>query len=303
MKKPAPYPIKSISELHHLFELPKPDHPLISVIDFELLKFNTSEVWKNFYYDFYCVACKKGASGKFKYGQREYDFDEGVMSFTKPGQLFSVTNISDDPATGYMLVFNPDLIRHYELGKKISNYGFFSYATAEALHLSEKEEAVILGHLHQMQNELKTNIDQYSQDVIVSHVGLLLNYSTRFYNRQFLTRSAVNTDLLTQIEQLLNKYISKESAVSGLPTVHYLSNELNISPSYLSDMLRNTTGQSAQKYIQRLIIDKAKDLLSTSTMSIKEIAYELGFEYPQSFSKMFKKKTNTTPLKYRALYK
>lgn len=302
MKKATPYKINSISELHRLFSLRKPDHPLISVIDFELLKFGDSEIWKSFYYDFYCVACKKGSSGKFKYGQRNYDFDEGIMSFTKPGQLFSVTNVSDDPVSGFMLVFKPELIRHSGLGKVIGSYNFFSYSTAEALHLSEKEDEIIMSLLQQMQNELKNNIDQYSQDLIVSQIELLLNYAKRFHNRQFLTRNAENNDLLTTIEQLLTDYLNNKSAVSGLPTVQHISNELNMSPDYLSDMLRNLTGQNAQTYIHAFVIDKAKELLSTTNLSVSEIAYQLGFEYSQSFNKLFKKKTNKTALQYRASF-
>ena len=302
LKKAAPYRIESISELHRLFGLPKPDHPLVSVINFELLKFGDSEIWKNFYYDFYCVACKKGSSGKFKYGQRDYDFEEGIMSFTKPGQIFSVTDVTDDPVSGYMLVFKPDLIRHYGLGKVITNYGFFSYSRAEALHLSEKEDEIIMSLLRQMQDELKNNIDGYSQGLVVSHIELLLNYADRFHNRQFLTRSAVNNDLLTEIESLLTDYLNSESALSGLPTVQFLSEKLNVSPNYLSDMLRGLTGQNAQTYIQKFVIDKAKDLLSTTNLSVKEIAYDLGFEHPQSFSTMFRKKTQQTPLQYRASY-
>ncbi len=302
MKKADPYRIESISELHRLFDLQKPDHPLVSVINFELLKFGDSEIWKSFYYDFYCVACKKGSSGKFKYGQRDYDFDEGIMSFTKPGQIFSVTDVTDEPVSGYMLIFKPNLIRHYGLGKVIGNYGFFSYSTAEALHLSEKEDKIIMSLLHQMQDELKNNIDDYSQGLVVSHIELLLNYANRFYNRQFLTRSAVNNDLLTEIESLLTDYLNSESALSGLPTVQFLSENLNFSPNYLSDMLRNLTGQNAQTYIQRFVIDKAKDLLSTTNLSVKEIAYTLGFEHPQSFSTMFKKKTQKSPLQYRTSF-
>ncbi|QNL47773.1 helix-turn-helix transcriptional regulator [Olivibacter sp. SDN3] len=302
MKKATPYKINSISELHRLFGLKKPDHPLISVIDFELLKFGDSEIWKSFYYDFYCVACKKGSSGKFKYGQRNYDFDEGIMGFTKPGQLFSVTNVSDDPVSGFMLVFKPELIRHYRLGKVIGSYNFFSYSTAEALHLSEKEDEIMISLFRQMQNELKNNIDQYSQDLIVSHIELLLNYAKRFHNRQFLTRNTENNDLLTKIEQLVTDYLNNKSAVSGLPTVQHISNELHMSPDYLSDMLRNLTGQNAQTYIHGFVIDKAKELLSTTNFSVSEIAYQLGFEYSQSFSKLFKKKTNKTALQYRASF-
>lgn len=302
MKKATPYKINSISELHRLFSLRKPNHPLISVIDFELLKFGDSEIWKSFYYDFYCVACKKGSSGKLKYGQRNYDFDEGIMSFTKPGQLFSVTNVSDDPVSGFMLVFKPELIRHSGLGKVIGGYNFFSYSTAEALHLSEKEDEIIMSLLQQMQNELKNNIDQYSQDLIVSQIELLLNYAKRFHYRQFLTRNAENNDLLTTIEQLLTDYLNNKSAISGLPTVQLVSNELHMSPDYLSDMLRSLTGQNAQTYIHGFVIDKAKELLSTTNFSVSEIAYQLGFEYSQSFSKLFKKKTNKTALQYRASF-
>lgn len=302
MKKATPYRINSISELHRLFGLKKPDHPLISVIDFELLKFDDSEIWKSFYYDFYCIACKKGSSGKFRYGQRNYDFDEGIMGFTKPGQLFSVTNVSDNPVSGYMLVFKPELIRHHTLGKVIGSYNFFSYSTAEALHLSEKEDEIIISLLKQMQDELKNNIDQFSQELIVSQIELLLNYAKRFHNRQFLTRNSENNDLLTEIEELLTDYLDNKSAVSGLPTVQHISNELNMSPDYLSDMLRNLTGQNAQTYIHGFVIDKAKELLSTTNFSVSEIAYQLGFEYSQSFSKLFKKKTNKTALQYRASF-
>ena len=302
MKKAAPYRIDSISELHRLFGLPKPDHPLISVIDFELLKFGNSEIWNSFFYDFYCVACKKGYSGKFKYGQGHYDFDEGVMSFTKPGQIFSVTEVSDDPVSGCMLVFKPDLIRHYELGKVIGNYGFFSYSTAEALHLSEKEDKIIMTLLHQMQDELKNNIDHYSQDLIVSHLDLLLHYAKRFHNRQFLTRSAVNNDLVAKLEELLDNYLRRDATHPGLPTVNMFAEKLHVSPNYLSDLLKNSTGKNAQTHIQEFVIDRAKELLSTTNLSVKEIAYDLGFEYPQSFSTMFKKRTQQTPLQYRAMF-
>jgi AraC-like DNA-binding protein len=302
MKKAAPYRIQSISELHNLFSLPKPDHPLISVIDFELLKFDNNKIWNSFFYDFYCVACKKGASGKFRYGQGYYDFDEGVMSFTKPGQIFSVNNPTDDPVSGYMLVFKPNLIRHYELGKVIGNYGFFYYSTSEALHLSEKEDKVITSLMHQMQDELKNNIDNYSQDLIVSHIDLLLNYARRFHNRQFLTRRAANNDLVAKIEELIYIYLKSDATLLGLPTVNFFAEKLNLTPNYLSDVLKNITGKNAQTYIQESLIDRAKELLSTTNLSVKEIAYDLGFERPQSFSTMFKKKTQQTPMQYKASF-
>lgn len=301
MKKNAsPHIIQSISELHRLFALPKPDHPLISVIDFTALSYKHSDVWKHFANHFYCITIKKGNNGKFKYGQRNYDFNEGMMTFTKPGQVFSVTATNDNPVTGYMLAFKPDLIRPYPLGKNINNYGFFSYSIAEALHLSDKEATTIFSLLLQLQQELKINIDHYSQDVIVSHIDLLLNYSNRFYHRQFLTRKAVNNDLLTRLEQILTDYFNTEtSLIKGLPTVQFMANELNLSPNYLSDLLRNTTGQNAQQYLQHHLIEKAKELLTTTPFSISQIAYQLGFEYSQSFSKLFKKSTNQTPLEYR----
>jgi AraC-like DNA-binding protein len=299
-KNVAPYIIQSISELHSLFALPKPGHPLVSVINFELLSYQHSDVWKHFANDFYCITIKKGNNGKFKYGQRDYDFNEGMMTFTKPGQVFSVTATNDNPVTGYMLVFKADLIRPYPLGKSINNYGFFAYSIAEALHLSDKEDVIISSLLLQIQNELKNNIDHYSQDVIVSHIDLLLNYSNRFYNRQFLTRKAVNNDLLEKLEQILNDYFNTEASLhKGLPTVQFIANEVNLSPNYLSDLLRNTTSQSAQQYIQNHLIEKAKELLTTTNFSISEIAYRLGFGYSQSFSKLFKKSTSQTPLEYR----
>ncbi|WP_293918171.1 MULTISPECIES: helix-turn-helix domain-containing protein [unclassified Sphingobacterium] len=300
MKVAAPHIIQSISELHLRFALPKPDHPLVSVIDFEQLSYKHSGVWKHFANDFYCITLKKGSNANFKYGQRDYDFNEGMMTFTKPGQVFSVTAVNDNPVAGYMLVFKSELIRPYSLGKNIGMYGFFDYQIAEALHLSEKEEKIISSLLKQMQDELKNNIDSYSQDVIVSHLDLLLNYSNRFYNRQFLTRKAVNTDLLSQLEQILNDYFDDEAPlISGLPNVKFIATQLHLSPNYLSDLLRNTTGQNAQQYIQHYLIEKAKELLTISNSSVSEIAYQLGFEYSQSFSKLFKKLTNQTPLAFR----
>ncbi|SFB80493.1 Helix-turn-helix domain-containing protein [Flagellimonas taeanensis] len=275
---------------------------MISVIDFEHLRFDSNEIWSSFYYDFYCVAIKKGASGKFRYGQGDYDFDEGVMSFTKPGQIFSVTNPTDEPVSGYMMVFKSDLVRHYELGKLINNYGFFSYSTAEALHLSEKEDNVIMSLMHQMQAELKNNIDHYSQDLIVSYVDLLLNYARRFHNRQFLTRGSVNNDIVAKMEKLMDAYLKSDATLSGVPTVNFFAEKLNVSPNYLSDLLKNATGRNAQTHIQEAIVERAKELLSTTNLSIKEIAYDLGFEYPQSFSTMFKKNTQQTPLQFRAAF-
>lgn len=305
MKEPnsSPYMIKSVSELHRLFALPKPNHPLVSVIDFELLSYKHSDIWKHFSNDFYCITIKNGTNGKFKYGQRDYDFEEGMMTFTKPGQVFSVTEIKDHSVTGFMLIFKSELIRNYPLGKNIKNFGFFSYSVAEALHLSEREDEVINSLLRQMQNELKNNIDHYSQDVIVSHLELLLNYSNRFYNRQFLTRKSVNHDVVSKLDEILDDYFdNQKKPISGLPSVQFLSQELNVSSNYLSDLLKNLSGLNTQQYIHNYLIEKAKELLSTTNLSVSEIAYQLGFEYSQSFSKLFKKKTNQTPLEFRKAF-
>ena len=248
------------------------------------------------------MAIKKGATGKFQYGQAHYDFDEGVMSFTKPGQIFSVMNPTVEPVSGYMMVFKPDLIRHYQLGKHIGNYGFFSYSTAEALHLSDKEDHIIMCLMHQIHDELTTNIDHYSQDLIVSHIGLLLNYAKRFHNRQFLTRSSVNKDIVVKMEELMDAYLKSDATLYGVPSVNFFAEKLNLSPSYLSDLLKNATGRNAQTHIQESIVERAKELLSTTNLSIKEIAYDLGFEYPQSFSTMFKKNTQQTPFQFRAAF-
>jgi len=302
MKKAAdqPYLINSVSELHRLLELAKPGHPLVSVIDLTAIKCFSDESLRTVIYNFYSVCIKKDFKGKMKYGQNYYDFDEGVMTFFSPGQVIS-TEITDDLAlSGIWLIIHPDFIRNYPLSKTIKNYGYFSYAVNEALHLSEKEESMIISTMKNIEQEYHSGIDLYSQDVIVSHIELLLNYSNRFYNRQFITRKNTNSDLLVQVEELLTNYFNSSKVQElGLPTVQYISGKLNVSSNYLSDMLRTLTGQNTQQHIHNKLIEKAKEILTTTSMSVSEIAYNLGFEYPQSFSKLFKSKTNTSPLEFR----
>ncbi len=233
------------------------------------------------------------------YGQTDldhyYDFDEGIMSFISPNQLLSTT--ADESATeGCCLVFHSDFIAHYPLAKAIKNYGFFSYSLNEALHLSEKEELLIINILENIQQEYSSVIDQFSQDVIVSQIELLLNYCNRFYNRQFITRKNVNSDLLTKLETVLNTFFDSNV---GLPTVQKIAEQLNVSQNYLSDMLKSQTGQTAQQHIHDKLIERAKVILTSTNLSVSEIAYQLGFEYPQSFNKLFKNKTNISPLEYR----
>ncbi|MEH0152901.1 helix-turn-helix transcriptional regulator [Limibacter armeniacum] len=250
--------------------------------------------------DFYTVSMKRNLGNKMKYGQHYYDFDEGVLALMSPGQTVSADNTDNEQATGWWLVFHPDFIRNYPLGKDIKNYGYFSYAVNEALHLSEEEEQMMEGIMQNIQREYQSSIDHYSQDVMVSHLGLLLNYSNRFYNRQFITRKKASNDLLIKVEDLLEDYFnSNKSLGAGLPSVQYISDHLNVSSNYLSDMLRNLTGQTTQQHIHNKLIEKAKELLVTTELTVGEIAYELGFVQPQSFNKLFKSKTNLSPLQYR----
>lgn len=296
----APYFIQSISELHQLLELPKPKHPLVSVINFKEIKCFSDESLRSVYYNFYCIAIKKNFEGKMKYGQQYYDFDEGVMTFFSPMQVVTTDIVDGLKLSGYWLVVHPDFIRNYPLGKAIKKYGYFSYAVNEALHLSEDEEKAIIAIMQNIAQEYRLVIDHFSQDVIVSYIELLLNYCNRFYSRQFITRKAANNDLLMKLEAILTDYFNNEQVRNqGLPTVQYISAKLNVSADYLSDMLRNLTGQSTQQHIHNYVIEKSKEILTTTNMSVSETAYQLGFEYPQSFSKLFKAKTNLSPLEFR----
>lgn len=302
MKKEAnhPYLIDSISELHRILQLPKPVHPLVSVIDLSEITCYEEYSLKNVIYNFHSVCIKKDFKGKMKYGQNSYDFDEGILTFFSPGQVISTEITADLKLAGRWLVIHPDFIRNYQLANRIREYGYFSYATNEALHLSEKEEQMIEGIMKNIELEYHSAIDNYSQDVIISHIELLLSYSNRFYNRQFITRKNAGGDLLTNLETLLTDYFTGDKVREmGLPTVQYISGKLNISPNYLSDMLRSLTGHSTQQHIHNKLIDTAKDILITTSLSVSEIAYQLGFEYPQSFSKLFKSKTNLSPLAFK----
>jgi len=298
MKTNKPHAINSVTELHRILSLPAPEHPLVSVVDLEKVHQINIEDFTSVVFNFYSVWLEKDVTEKIRYGQNYFDFDEGTMIFIAPGQVLSAAN--HKISSGIGLIFHSDFIRNYPLAKTINNYGYFSYAVNEALHLSEKEEDIINSIMQNISNEYRTNIDKYSQDLIVSHIEVLLNYANRFYGRQFITRKAANHDLLTRMEQLLNLYFDKkESLNKGLPTVDYLASELNLSPRYLSDMLRSLTGQNGQQHIHEKLVEKAKEYLTTTNLSIAEIAYQLGFEHSQSFNKLFKKKTTLTPLEFR----
>lgn len=289
----------SISELHRVLGLPKPLHPLVSLVNYTDIQTDTTELRKAMVLNFYKVSFKISFKGKIRYGQGYYDFDEGGLFFVAPGQLITAA-VEEAVWEGYSLLFHPDFIRNYPLGKKISTYGFFLYTAAEALYLSEKEKEIVIGIFNNIAHELSLSIDNFSQDIMISQIEQLLNYSNRFYNRQFITRKAVHNDMLAALEQLLNNYFDNNEALNkGLPSVQYLSEKLNVSPRYLSDMLRHLTGQNTQQHIHGKLIEKAKAALSTTNLTIAEIAYQLGFEHPQSFNKLFRNKTNVSPQEYR----
>lgn len=295
-----PYHIKSITEYHNLLGIPKPKHPLIGLINHEDIQYYDDEKLINKTYEFYTISRKINFAGTMKYGQHYYDFQEGVMVFHGPKQVI-ISELTDDAKLkGWTLLIHPDFIRTYSLAEKIKQFGFFSYSMNEALHLSEEEADTIEEVMDTIRKEYNSGIDNYSQDILTLQVELLLNYCNRFYNRQFITRKLANSNLLVKFEKLLSDYFeSGELALNGIPSVHHFSNELNMSANYLSDMLRSLTGQSTQQHIHDKLIDKAKEILTTTNLTVGEIAYDLGFEYPQSFSKLFKSKTNLTPLEYR----
>lgn len=292
--------VKSIAQQHQILSLPKPEHPLVSILRFEDFHILRSESTIKFTMDFYTVTIKKNCDCKVLYGQTPYDFDEGVMSFFGPEQILNQEGDFTPPTGGWLLSFHPDFIRNYPLGQKIKKYGFFHYSMNEALILSEKEEISVENIFSIINNEYHLPIDSFSQDVIVSQLDLLFTYCNRYYTRQFVTRKTPSSDLLTKMENLLESYFSSSQITDeGLPSVTYLAEQFNMSPKYLSDTLRSLTGQSTQQHIQDKLMDQAKQILATTNLSVSEIAYKLGFEYPQSFNKLFKKKTNLSPLEFR----
>lgn len=291
--------IKSISQLVRVLGFPAPSHPLIALVDYNNVPMDMFPKGQKVSLDFYKISFKPTFKGQIKYGQGYYDFEEGGLAFLKPKQLvFPPEDI--ESYEGIALYFHSDFIRNYPLGKTITQYGFFSYDVSEALFLSAKEKEIISNLFASIANELANNIDSFSQDVLVSQIELLLNNSNRFYNRQFITRKAVNHDIITSLDKILSNYFEEENSLKdGLPSVKFISTELKLSQRYLSDMLRSLTGLNTQQYIQNAIIEKAKEKLSTTNLSVSEIAYELGFEHSQSFSKLFKTKTNVSPLEFR----
>lgn len=300
---------RTISEFQQFRHLPKPDHPLISVLEVETAKRIDWQADMSWLYEFYCIGMKKVVNAKkvkLKYGQQEYDFDDGIMSFVAPNQVLSLS-VEDDhqmiQQSGWLLLLHPDFLWNTSLAKTIRQYDFWDYSVHEALFLSEKEEDLLVGILKHIQQECKSNIDQFSKSIIVAHLETLLSYADRFYNRQFITREKQNHQVLERLEQILNDYFNSDDLIAkGLPTVTAVAQALNLSPKYLSSLLKVLTGQNTQQHIHEKLIEKAKEKLSTTNLSVSEIAYELGFEHLQSFSKLFKTKTNQSPLEFRTSF-
>lgn len=293
--------LKSVSEFHELRGLPKPEHPLISVVDYSTIHTAPTDNIESLTFDYYTIALKRGVN-KMYYGQQMCDFDEGVLFFMSPNQVLKIISNQNETIkrSGWMLLIHPDFLWNTPLAKTIKQYGFFDYSVNEALWLSEKEEAIILNIIQNIRQEYHTNIDKFSQNIIISQIETLLNYSERFYQRQFITRKTTNHQILDRLEKLLSDYFNNDDLIlKGLPTVQHIADSLNVSPNYLSGLLKVLTGQSTQQHIHDKLIEKAKEKLSTTNKSIGEIAYELGFEHPQSFSKLFKTKTNISPLEFR----
>jgi AraC family transcriptional activator of pobA len=292
----------SVSEFHRLLSLPEPRHPLVSVINVTESIFLEDDVWKGFVNRFYCVALKREAKGKIRYGQQHYDYNKGVLSFTAPNQVQYLDLNNIECGSGYLLIFHPDFLLAHPLASTINGYNFFSYAVNEALHLSAEEEDDLITILNKIDKECM-HIDTYTQEIILSQIELLLNYSKRFYERQFITRKSHNHQLLAKFERLVDVFFESSATTQPeLLTVQRMAELMNLSPNYLSDLLRMHTGQNTQQHIHQRLIEKAKEKLSTTNLSVSEIAYTLGFEHAQSFSTLFKKKTNLSPLEFRQAF-
>ncbi|WP_259070904.1 helix-turn-helix domain-containing protein [Mucilaginibacter sp. X4EP1] len=296
---------KTISEFHQFRQLPAPEHPLISVTEFDVVKRTVEPSSISWCYNFYCIGLKRASFSdhiNFRYGQQPYDFNEGILSFVAPNQVMSLSIDTKQETTqsGWLLIIHPDFLWNTSLAKSIRKYDFWDYSVHESLFLSAKEEATLINILQNIRQEYHANIDRFSKQIIISQIESLLSYADRFYNRQFITREKANHQLLEKLETILEDYFSSDDLLTkGLPTVQYISETLNVSPNYLRGLLKVLTGQNTQQLIHDKLIEKAKEKLSVTDFSISEIAYALGFEHPQSFTKLFKSKTQLSPLAYR----
>lgn len=294
--------ITSISQIHQMLGIEKPKHPLVTVLrnNDRLATLSSSDI--KFSFNLFIINLKAGMNVTCMYGRNNYDYQEGTMVFMAPGQTVKVDSNAQPPdlTKSWILLFHPDLIRKSELGMKINDYSFFNYEVNEALHVSEDEKQFLNQIIANIEREYSQNIDRHSQELIISNIKMVLDYCIRYYDRQFLTRTNLNKDIICKFNTVLKKYFdSSLPSEIGLPSVKYLGEELGISPYYLSDLLKKETGRNTKEHIHFYIIDKAKTILLNSTKSISEIAYDLGFEYPQHFAKVFKNKTGFSPTEYR----
>lgn len=301
MPHSKPYRIKSINEGYRLLGMQNPHHHLFSIIDVSSLK--SAPGINSVIFDFFTVSLKRGCDNLL-YGQQKYDFDGGMMAFTSPGQILSgEENGTPRDLTGWMMFIHPDFLWRTPLAQKIRGYDYFGYAANEALFLSDKEESIINGIVDNIKHEFNNNVDKFSQDVVIAQLDLLFTYAQRYYERQFISRKITNHGTFSSLEKLLDEYFNNEHLLSkGLPYVKYFADKLHLSPKYLGSMLKQLTGKTTQEHIHDKLIEKAKEKLSSTELSVSEIAYDLGFEHPQSFSKLFKSKTNQTPLEFRASF-
>jgi len=294
--------IQSISDINHFIES-KTKHPLVAVVDFSKVEDKIAEGTR-ITCDFYIMMFKNYSCNKFRYGRKTYDFQDGSLVCLAPRQLLIMDTETEerDDRLGWGLFFHPDLIRGTSLGKIIKDYSFFSYETNEALHLSDKEKLTLYDIVKKIDLELSENIDRHSQNLIVSNIELLLNYCTRYYDRQFITRKTENSDVLSNVERILTEYFqAPDISQKGLPTVKYLAEQVHLSANYLSDLLKRETGMNAKDRIHYHLIEEAKNLLMSTNKTVGELAFDLGFEYPQYFSRLFKLKTGMTPIDYRSM--
>lgn len=297
---------KSVSDYHRLAQVAAPEHPLISLVDYSQVQYPKNIDTLKWKQDYYTIGLKRNVAYKFFYGQQEYDFDEGIMTFVAPNQVMQLgnnPNVKASKPSGWLLLVHPDFLWNTPLAQTIQQYAYFGYSVNEALFLSEKEENMMLNILKNIQHEYQSNIDKFSQKIVVAQLELLLNYAERFYERQFITRNITNHKVVQQLEEILNQCFEEDHlSEHGIPTVQSIADRLNLSSNYLSSLLQSHTGQSTQQHIQNKLIDKAKLQLSTTFLSISEIAYGLGFEHPASFTKLFKSKTDLSPLAFRKMY-
>lgn len=295
--------IDSITQLHELVGAPKPDHPLISALrGTEIANAAPMPKGTQISLGFYQIWLKGGHCG-VQYGRKHYDFEEGVLSFFAPYKMATITeDTRQEGAEGWVIFFHPDLVRTSPLFDEVKNFGFFDYESHEALHLSDREKATVTEAMERISEEIEDRIDNHSQRVIVSNLHLLFNYISRYYERQFNTRSTANKAIVTQVDEVLNKYFeSGDLSMNGQPSVNLLADEVHLSPNYLSDLLLKEVGHSAKDHINAFLVSKAKTALLTTDLSISQIAYDLGFNYPHYFSRLFKQKTGITPNEFSAV--